>query len=91
MKKLPSENKLRKLGYSDIGYAIYRYHGGMNAFRKMVGEPLKRDKFPGGKWKDLEFTLAEGKRITRILSDSSSHGSIQKGFSSPFLRSPERV
>jgi hypothetical protein len=57
---LPSDNKLRKLGYGTLAYFIYKKYG-TKKFRKLLGETkLMRDR---GKLKSLDYVLSESKRI----------------------------
>ena len=59
--RLPSEGKLRELGYSSLSTAIDKYHGGMGKFRKLLGqEELKK---PNRYWNSLENTICEVKNI----------------------------
>ena len=45
---LPSDGKLRLLGYKKLSTAIQRYHGGTNAFREKLreymGQPVEDEK-----------------------------------------------
>jgi len=58
---LPGQNTLKKRGYSSLGFAISKYHGGMNTFRKLLGEENPRQQM--GAWKDLEFALAQAYQV----------------------------
>lgn len=61
LKEIPSDNKLKKLGYSSIGFAITEYHGGMHKIRKLLGQKQKeRQK---GIWKRLDYTLQQAKEM----------------------------
>jgi hypothetical protein len=57
LKELPSQRRLVKLGYSMLGYAISKYHGGFYKIRKMLGQ--ERPKIKDGSWKDLAYTLEQ--------------------------------
>jgi len=58
---LPSCNKLRKIRYSSLSYAIIRYHGGFNKFRKLLGENNIVERM--GKWKSLDFIIQRAQEI----------------------------
>jgi hypothetical protein len=52
---LPRQDVLSRQGYGGLAGAIARHHGGMHAFRKLVGEqPKKRE---SGVWQDLTYTI----------------------------------
>src|SRR3989338_651108 len=63
---LPSLGKLSKMGHSSLASAINKYHGGFNAFRKLIGE--KQIKTPNGQWQDFDYT------VTRVLEAMSQLG-----------------
>jgi hypothetical protein len=54
---LPSQEVLAEHGYSSLGNAINKYHGGIRGVRKMLGQsnPTK----PNGFWEDQDNALAE--------------------------------
>ena len=53
LESLPTDVKLRELGYSSLSYAISKYHGGFSRFRELLGEHPRE--IPKGQWKDFEF------------------------------------
>jgi len=58
---LPAQNKLAEAGYSSLGFAIVKYHGGFPSFRKLLGEEPKRRET--GTWKSLDYTLQQAREI----------------------------
>ena len=54
---LPSQGKLKELGYSSLDTAIYNYYGGFFAFRRFLGE--KEGRVPHGSWQDEEFLFEQ--------------------------------
>ena len=46
LESFPSSTESKKLGISGLVDAIYKYHGGMQAFRIVLGEEQKK-----GSWK----------------------------------------
>lgn len=59
-KTLPSHQVLRRNGYSGLGSAIARYHGGFNNFHSLLGEEPSHVK--SGTWKDLDYTIQQAKQ-----------------------------
>jgi len=59
-KELPGEDKLEKIGHTNLAIAINRYHGGFRKFRKLLGE-----KSIHGIWKTLEHTLNKAMEIMK--------------------------
>jgi hypothetical protein len=58
--RLPSAGVLHQSGYSGLANAIPRYHGGMRAFRKLLGdESIQREPGYYEKWKNVEEELRE--------------------------------
>ena len=61
LKIFPDNRTLEELGYSSLGVAITKYHGGFRNFRKTLGErQIQRER---GIWKDLDFTISQAKEI----------------------------
>jgi len=58
---LPSDELLRKYGYSSLVGASYKYHGGMSGLRALLGqENLIR---PRGFWKDPVNVVIEARKV----------------------------
>lgn len=58
---LPPQHELNKRGYSSLCIAVTKYHGGMAAFRRLLGqEPLHTE---DGAWKDQAYMLAETRKV----------------------------
>lgn len=64
LKVLPSMSELGKLEHSSLAAAIQKYHGGFNAFRKLIGE--KQIKTPTEQCKNLDYTI---KRALEAMSE----------------------
>jgi hypothetical protein len=59
--KLPTQIKLKELGYGGLNNAISKYHGGFTNFRELLGEELSRK--PRGYYQSLENTISEAKKV----------------------------
>jgi len=60
---LPSSDKLNELGYSSLGIAIPKYHGGFHKFRELLGEePIRRK---GSIWKSLDYTIQQAQEFMK--------------------------
>jgi len=79
----PGAWKLRKLGYYGLVNAIYKHHGGMIKFRKIIRKPpVIREQ---GIWKDLTFTIEQALLAMEELGTDElpSHRVLQRdGFDS---------
>jgi hypothetical protein len=51
---LPCNTALNRAGLSSLVNSIYRYHGNMRAFRKLLGQESLH-----GRWKDLNYTIKQ--------------------------------
>ncbi|MBT4539581.1 hypothetical protein HOC32_04805 [Candidatus Woesearchaeota archaeon] len=58
---LPSGPKLRVLGYSSLGAAIYKHHGGFPTFRKILGEEQLRKK--RGIWQNRDYAIEQARKV----------------------------
>ncbi len=58
---LPGSTILRRYGYSSLGRAITKYHGGFPKFRKKLGQ--KRLRAPSKIWKDLDYVLGKCREV----------------------------
>ena len=56
LSSVPNARIFQELGYSGFPQTILKYHGGMRAFRKKMGESITR--LPNNSWKDSEFAYS---------------------------------
>lgn len=61
LSELPSQGTLIKNGYSSFVVSSNQYHGGIPKIRELLGQ--KNLRVAGGTWKDLDFVLAEARKI----------------------------
>jgi len=62
-KTLPSQQELRKHGYTPLTTAISAYHGGLHQFRKALGQTNSRK--PRGYWQSLDNTIKEAQQAMK--------------------------
>jgi hypothetical protein len=77
---LPGAVILEKKGYSRLYSAIREYHGGLPAFRNMLGQEN-----PLGRWKDINYTIRQAQQA--LLKEGwtmlpTSHVLNDRGYSS---------
>jgi len=58
---LPSGEELRRNGYSSLTHAINSYHGGMNNFRRVLGDKERRKRSED--LNDLNYIINETKKV----------------------------
>jgi len=60
--RLPGVNELKKMGYTSLGAAVQRYHGGMGHMRRLFGEkPVVR--VDSSDLKDLDYVVTALKEV----------------------------
>jgi len=69
LKSIPTQNKLKKLGYGDMISGIKKYHKSINKIRKLFGEKLLKK--PNGYWKDIENVKKEISLIKKIYKTNT--------------------
>ena len=78
LKALPCTERLNEMGYGGLGASIEKYHGGMRAFRELLGEEQR--KLENGMWDDEEFIIDYARQLIKEneLQRLPTYGELNK-------------